>query len=123
MSHLPPAARRASLRAASGREHIRVSPLRRPAALATTPGLASLGLLDARTLVGSTGRKVVSESVGVGDLTDDARADLVTTGTSGCIGETCRGVGCQITRPGRGDGTLDPGEVSDPYRFGLNGTF
>ncbi|MFE1438306.1 FG-GAP-like repeat-containing protein [Streptomyces sp. NPDC058739] len=79
--------------------------------------------LGARTLVGSTGWKVVSEFVGVGDVTGDARADLVTTSTSGYIGETCRGVGCQITRPGRGDGTLDPGEVSDPYWFGLNGTF
>src|SRR5690348_9117656 len=45
--YLPRAARRAFLRAASGREDMRVSLLRRLATLATTLGLTSLGLLGA----------------------------------------------------------------------------
>lgn len=81
------------------------------------------GALGSRVLMGSSGWNVMDTFLGLGDVTGDGRADLVTVTKSSYVGASCRGVGCQLVYPGRGNGTLDSRvETADGW-FGLNGFF
>ncbi|MFB7597052.1 FG-GAP repeat domain-containing protein [Streptomyces sp. NPDC056160] len=62
---------------------------------------ASLG---SRVLAGSGGWNVMDTVLGLGDVTGDGRADLVTTTTGRYVGAACRGVGCRLVHAGRGTG-------------------
>nr|BFD87520.1 FG-GAP-like repeat-containing protein [Streptomyces sp. Xyl84] len=81
------------------------------------------GSLGSRVLVGSGGWNVMDTVLGLGDVTGDGRADLVTTTTAGYAGEGCRGTGCQLVYTGRGTGALNAGQVTATDWWGLNGAF
>ncbi|WP_149183597.1 FG-GAP-like repeat-containing protein [Streptomyces sp. TRM49041] len=81
------------------------------------------GYLGPRELIGRGGWNVMDTLLGLGDVTGDGRADLVTTTTSSYVGEGCRGVGCLLVYEGRGTGTLYPGVVVGDDWHGLNGFF
>jgi hypothetical protein len=81
------------------------------------------GALGSRLLLGSGGWNVMDTLMGLGDVSGDGRADLVTTTKSSYIGEGCRGVGCQLVYAGTGTGTLAQGSVTADDWWGLNGTF
>ncbi|MFG2128020.1 FG-GAP-like repeat-containing protein [Streptomyces sp. NPDC048751] len=85
------------------------------------PGKA--GALGSRVLIGNSGWNVMETFLGLGDVSGDGRADLVTTTKSSYVGESCRGVGCQLVYQGRGSGTLDPRVETAGDWFDLNGFF
>ncbi|MEV6742148.1 VCBS repeat-containing protein [Streptomyces sp. NPDC051104] len=89
------------------------------------PGKA--GALGSRVLIGNSGWNVMDTFLGLGDVSGDGRADLVTTTTtttkSSYVGQSCRGVGCQLVYQGGGNGTLGSRvETADGW-FDLNGFF
>ncbi|MFC4609275.1 FG-GAP-like repeat-containing protein [Streptomyces maoxianensis] len=85
------------------------------------PGKA--GALGSRVLIGNGGWNGMDSFLGLGDVTGDGRADLVTTTKSSYVGEGCRGVGCQLVYPGRGNGALDSREETATDWWNLNGFF
>ncbi|GGP89267.1 FG-GAP-like repeat-containing protein [Streptomyces roseolilacinus] len=102
----------------------------RPDLIAREPSTGKLwlypgrtGSLGARVLVGSGGWNVMADFLGLGDVTGDGHGDLATTTHSDFVGDGCRGVGCQLGYQGRGDGTLDPGQVVSDDWHHLNGVF
>ncbi|MGW4274738.1 FG-GAP-like repeat-containing protein [Streptomyces seoulensis] len=81
------------------------------------------GSLGSRKLIGAGGWNVMDTILGLGDVNGDAHVDLVTTTTSGFVGDGCRGTGCQLVYAGRGDGALNAGVVTDDGWWKLNGVF
>ncbi|AQS68533.1 FG-GAP-like repeat-containing protein [Streptomyces pactum] len=81
------------------------------------------GALGGRTLIGTGGWNVMDDLLGVGDVTGDGRADLVTTTNGGYVSPECRGTGCQLVYAGRGTGALERGVVTGTDWWGLNGAF
>lgn len=81
------------------------------------------GALGSRVLIGNGGWNVMDTFLGLGDVTGDGHGDLVTSTKSSYVGESCRGVGCQLVYPGRGTGALAPRvETADDW-WNLNGFF
>ncbi|MGW1769521.1 FG-GAP-like repeat-containing protein [Streptomyces sp. NPDC002073] len=76
------------------------------------PGTAAGGLAP-RRLIGSGGWNSMTSIVANGDITGDGRLDIATVTSSGKL----------MRYPGRGDGTLAAGFVSDSEWWGLNGAF
>ncbi|WP_037678514.1 FG-GAP-like repeat-containing protein [Streptomyces griseus] len=83
------------------------------------PGKA--GALGSRVLIGNSGWNVMDSFLGLGDVTGDGRADLVAITKSSYRGESCRGVGCLLVYPGRGNGTLGSRAETAGDWFALNG--
>ncbi|MFJ8078569.1 FG-GAP-like repeat-containing protein [Streptomyces sp. NPDC096176] len=81
------------------------------------------GALGSRVLIGNGGWNVMDTFLGLGDVTGDGHGDLVTTTKSSYVGESCRGVGCQLVYPGRGDGALDSRVETVTDWWNLNGAF
>ncbi|MFJ6935457.1 FG-GAP-like repeat-containing protein [Streptomyces sp. NPDC101132] len=69
--------------------------------------------LAPRRLIGSGGWNSMSSIIANGDVTGDGKLDIATVTTGGNL----------LRYPGRGDGTLAPGYVSDRTWGGLNGAF
>ncbi|MFF3331235.1 FG-GAP-like repeat-containing protein [Streptomyces sp. NPDC002888] len=85
------------------------------------PGKA--GAFGSRVLMGNSGWNGMDSFLGLGDVTGDGRADLVTITKSSYVGEACRGVGCQLVYPGRGNGALDSRVETAGDWWNLNGFF